>query len=530
MAAQAVAQAAYATIVTASALRTRPAASRGKTVHLAYRRGNGSSAGRSCRLSLAKLCVELCISSTRRSCRCQAAAGTSGADDADDGKAAAAAAFTQQLGPGDAIGKVIAAQANFMRVLVEAVGEGSIVEHNATANGVPEANLAVPAVGVELLCVVKAVMKKIKKRVLVGDSVIVRAIDWVDKRGMIEDVADRRNEIPDVAIANVDHLLLLFSLTRPALERKQLDKFLVAAEASGVPVTLALNKMDLIEPEIRDSWRERLEGWGYKPVMISVYTGQNVAELRPTLVDRVTVVAGPSGVGKSSLINHLRSNSVNGHDVAAETDLETQLAVGTVSERDGRGRHTTRHVELLKMPNGGLLADTPGFSQPSLNNISSEQLPMCFPEIRTRLETSACAFANCTHRAEPDCAARGDWERYDHYAALMNQVEKREQAERQTMNKRETSVRYKSKGSGATQMEPKLEMKKHRRESRRQRTQTLQDVLTEEKQEEESAAEEASLFNGHDSVPQTDAPLHTAVSLDNEQPSPSDSEQLSTKS
>ena len=169
-----------------------------------------------------------------------------------------------------AVGQVIAAQANFMRVFLERTGldeqaEGAFVrEENGGADdrssaNVPSTSGAVNAwevncgakAGTELLCVVRAVLKKIKRRVLVGDRVLVSGIDWVDRRGMVEDVLDRRSEIAEPPVANVEHLLILFAFDRPKLEPIALSRFLVEAESTGIPFTLILNKADLVPQKVR---------------------------------------------------------------------------------------------------------------------------------------------------------------------------------------------------------------------------------------------------------------------------------------
>lgn len=142
-----------------------------------------------------------------------------------------------------AIGTVATAQANFMRVIVQDVA-GSVKRDDGDDDDSSKT-------GVELLCVVRAVLKKIRRRVLVGDKVLVGSIDWVDRRGMIENVFHRRSEILDPPVANVDHLLVLFSLDQPKLEPFTLTRFLVEAESTRIPLTLALNKTELVSEEVR---------------------------------------------------------------------------------------------------------------------------------------------------------------------------------------------------------------------------------------------------------------------------------------
>lgn len=143
---------------------------------------------------------------------------------------------------------VASAQANFMRVNVVVPPEHSIALKNEGLK-IPEGSES--GIGVELLCVVRAVLKKIKRRVLVGDKVLVGSIDWVDRRGMIEDVYPRKSEILDPPIANADHFVVVFSMDQPKVEPFLLTRFLVEAESTGFPVTLALNKCELVSDEVR---------------------------------------------------------------------------------------------------------------------------------------------------------------------------------------------------------------------------------------------------------------------------------------
>jgi len=149
----------------------------------------------------------------------------------------------QILSPNQAIGMVASAQANFMRVIVQSAPEPS-------GSSEKESALEGSGVGVELLCVVRALLKKIRRRVMVGDKVLVGSIDWVDRRGMIENVYPRDSEILDPPIANADHFLVLFSMDQPKLEPFSLTRFLVEAESTGIPVTLALNKCELVHEEV----------------------------------------------------------------------------------------------------------------------------------------------------------------------------------------------------------------------------------------------------------------------------------------
>lgn len=357
------------------------------------------------------------------------------------------------------------------------------------------------AIGVELLCVVRAVLKKIKRRVLVGDKVLVGSIDWVDRRGMIENVFPRESEILDPPIANADHFLVLFSMDQPKLEPFSLTRFLVEAESTRIPVTLALNKCELVGEEVLAAWKSRLRQWGYVPIFCSVESKQGLDSLAFTLRERTTVIVGPSGVGKSSLINVLRNTNdppamEEGtlFDPTSGSKWFEEQRVGEVSARSGRGKHTTRHVSLLPLAGGGYLADTPGFNQPSLLRVTKHTLSEAFPEIHKMLrenEPKKCAFNNCLHIGEPGCVASGDWERYPYYFQLLDEIKIREEFQLRTMGtKREGDVRTKMGDMGVMQAEPKLEPKKHRRQSRKRVNQSILHELDEELDEDNESLED----------------------------------------
>ncbi|XP_057530895.1 small ribosomal subunit biogenesis GTPase RsgA 1, mitochondrial isoform X1 [Amaranthus tricolor] len=396
------------------------------------------------------------------------------------------------LSPNQAIGMVASAQANFMRVNVIVPPEHSIALKNEGLK-IPEGSES--GIGVELLCVVRAVLKKIKRRVLVGDKVLVGSIDWVDRRGMIEDVYPRKSEILEPPIANADHFMVVFSMDQPKVEPFLLTRFLVEAESTGFPVTLALNKCELVSDEVLVEWKTRLRHWGYAPIFCSVESKHGLDSLAFYLRDRTSVIVGPSGVGKSSVINALRSAGQSpsvAEEISGSKWLEEQR-VGEVSTRSGRGKHTTRNVSLLPLAGGGLLADTPGFNQPSLLKVTKHNLAQAFPEIQKMLQENpnGCAFNNCLHIGEPGCVVTGDWERYPYYFQLLDEIKIREEFQLRMMGtKKEDDVRKKVGDMGVTVAEPKLELKRHRRQSRKKLNQSLLDELDELDEDDEDDLED----------------------------------------
>ncbi len=342
-------------------------------------------------------------------------------------------------------GKVIAVQANYYQVLLEQEFEVSR-KH--------------------LLCTRRSRLKKIGQKVMVGDHVIVAEADYIDSRGVIAEVLPRTNELERPPVANAEQILLIFALEQPKLDPNQLSRFLVKAESTNLNICLCLNKADLVSVAAQQKWQNRLEKWGYQPVFTSLVTQQGLEELVEKLQQQISIVAGPSGVGKSSLINQLIP--------------DLQLRIGAVSGKLHRGRHTTRHVELFELPKGGWLADTPGFNQPDIH-CQPQDLIQYFPEARVKLKHSCCHFSNCLHRDEPNCAVRGDWERYEHYLRFLDQVIVQKKLQQQKPDQ-ESNVKLKIGRSGEQSYEPRLESKKYRRLSRRFRHQTVQEFDLEEEE------------------------------------------------
>lgn len=372
-------------------------------------------------------------------------------------------------------GTVLAVQANYYRVQLDEISYSNVLSRLAqqpaeeveddVAIYVPQS----PSLPTrELLCTRRSRLKKIGQQVMVGDRVVVEEPDWEGGRGAIAEVFPRQTELDRPPVANANQLLLVFAIEEPSLDPHQVTRFLVKAESTRLGVCLGLNKIDLVSPQELEHWKERLKSWGYEPLFISVENEMNLSAVLEQLQGKITIISGPSGVGKSSLINQFIPSA--------------ELRVADVSGKLGRGRHTTRHVELFELPNGGLLADTPGFNQPTIE-CEPKQLADYFPEARQRLEEGSCQFSNCLHRDEPNCVVRGDWERYEYYLEFLEEAIAYQEAQQQQSDP-ESNIKVKTKRKGTQQYEPKLESKKYRRISRRVQHQNL-DELYQDLEEEE---------------------------------------------
>jgi ribosome biogenesis GTPase / thiamine phosphate phosphatase len=310
----------------------------------------------------------------------------------------------------------------------------------------------------QLLCTRRTRLKKIGQKVMVGDRVTVAEPDWQGERGAIAQVMERASVLDRPPIANANQILLVFAIAEPNLDPNQLTRFLIKAESTGLDICLCLSKCDLVSPELQQQWQARLAKWGYPTSLISTYQGIGLEDLQQRLQGKMTIVSGPSGVGKSSLINQLIP--------------ELDLRVSHVSGKLGRGRHTTRHVALFELAAGGLLADTPGFNQPDLD-CDPEILPQYFPEIRRRLAKRPCQFNDCCHDAEPGCAVRGKWERYPLYRQLLTEAIAH-QSQQQDQANPDASLKRIDRGNDQVTYEPRLNRQKYRQASRKSRKQSEQ--------------------------------------------------------
>ncbi|MCL7746419.1 ribosome small subunit-dependent GTPase A [Halalkalibacter alkaliphilus] len=248
---------------------------------------------------------------------------------------------------------------------------------------------------------------------LVGDQVEFEAENVTD--GYILDVFERKNELIRPPIANVDQALLVFSALEPDFSPLLLDRFLVHIEANNLIPVIIISKVDLLDDSSLtgiEAFKKEYEGIGYTVLLTSTLHNNGIDKILPYLNGRVSVVAGQSGVGKSSLLNSLKP----------ELNIETN----EISSHLGRGKHTTRHVELLSI-GGGLVADTPGFSSLDFIDLEADDLSNCFPEMEER--AANCKFRGCTHTSEPKCAVKAAYDqgeisstRMKHYLQFLDEI------------------------------------------------------------------------------------------------------------
>ncbi|MNB81632.1 putative ribosome biogenesis GTPase RsgA [compost metagenome] len=262
-------------------------------------------------------------------------------------------------------------------------------------------------------CRGRGILKKKGTSPLVGDRIMYILTE--NGEGMVDEVLPRESELIRPPVANVKLAVLLFSVREPDMNLNLLDKFLVHIEHSGLEPLIVLTKQDLAddEGEATAQVKEMYEKIGYEVMVTSSLNGSGSEELRARLAGSISVFSGQSGVGKSTLLNRL----------VPSLELET----GEISMRLGRGRHTTRHVELIDIGGGGFVADTPGFSQLDFLELGVEELSVCFREFASYAEN--CKFRGCSHLHEPGCKVKEAWEageiadsRYEHYKLFFNEM------------------------------------------------------------------------------------------------------------
>ncbi len=266
-------------------------------------------------------------------------------------------------------------------------------------------------------CKAKGIFRKEKKKPLVGDEVKIEVLDDIKKEGNIVEILPRRNELIRPAVSNIDQALVVFAVTDPSPHFHLLDRFLVMMDLKDIPVILCFNKRDIAQDSQIAELKEVYEACGYPILFTSAKEKDNIGQLKRLLKGKTTAVAGPSGVGKSSLINLVQS----------AVEMET----GSISRKIARGKHTTRHSELLVIEEGSYIMDTPGFSSLYISEIDKEELKYCFREFAQYEGT--CKFHGCSHVHEPGCAVKQAVEegkihkiRYKDYTDMYQELKEKE--------------------------------------------------------------------------------------------------------
>ena len=265
-------------------------------------------------------------------------------------------------------------------------------------------------------CKAKGVFRKEKIKPLVGDNVRIEILDEEHKTGNSVEIFPRKNELIRPAVANIDQALVVFAVTKPAPHFNLLDRFLAMMERKEIPVVLCFNKKDIAtSPEIAEL-EAIYEKCGYPIVFTSALEQENIEEIRRLLLKKTTAIAGPSGVGKSSLINLLQN--------------QVQMETGTISRKIERGKHTTRHSELIAVDADSYIMDTPGFSSLYVNDFEKEELKYYFREFASY--EGQCRFQGCDHVHEPGCAVKEALEegkihpiRYKNYLEMYTELKEK---------------------------------------------------------------------------------------------------------
>ena len=266
-------------------------------------------------------------------------------------------------------------------------------------------------------CKAKGIFRNKSVKPLVGDNVVIDIIDPIQKKGNIVEILDRENELIRPAVANIDQAMIVFAVSRPDPNLNLLDRFLVMMEHQNIETIICFNKTDIGEDDFMDYLKQIYNDAGYRVIFSNATGDDGINEIKQLLKCKSTVFAGPSGVGKSSILNALTS--------------EYKMETGDLSEKIGRGKHTTRHSEIFAIDDATYVFDTPGFSSLFVPGMTKERLQDYFPEFLDHSEK--CRFIGCAHINEPDCAVKAAVEdekihktRYDNYKLIYTELKNRE--------------------------------------------------------------------------------------------------------
>lgn len=264
-------------------------------------------------------------------------------------------------------------------------------------------------------CKARGIFRKDELTPLVGDRVLFSVTESLKKKGNIEEIKERSSFLERPAVANTDQLIAVIAIKSPEPDMLLMDKLLVTAGKKEINTVICINKTDLDEENVMEEMSEPYIKAGYRVIGTSSVSNTGFDELMMVLTGRISVFAGQSGVGKSTLLNRIMNTMV----------MET----GGLSRKTERGRHTTRHVELISLADGGFVVDTPGFSLFELSGITHTELQYHYPEFREHI--GRCRFTGCSHVDEPGCSVKtavdnkqvngGRYARYTELYAILRQ-------------------------------------------------------------------------------------------------------------
>ena len=267
-------------------------------------------------------------------------------------------------------------------------------------------------------CKARGIFRKDEITPLPGDIVSLTIIDENNKKGSIDKIHERHSQLIRPAVANVNQVIIVLSIKSPAPDLLLLDKLLVMAEHQNIDAIVCINKIDLVSAEEYSKIYEAYSKAGYKVIPLSTKTGEGLDQLKKSLNGRISVLAGQSGVGKSTILNRIINSQI--------------MKTGNISEKIERGRHTTRHAELVRVEKEGYLVDTPGFSSLGIANIKYDELALYYREFENYME--GCRFTRCSHVNEPQCGIKDavskgliDTGRYERYISLYNSLKQQKQ-------------------------------------------------------------------------------------------------------
>ena len=262
-------------------------------------------------------------------------------------------------------------------------------------------------------CRAKGIFRNVHMKPLVGDNVCIDILDEQAMEGNVTEILPRKNELLRPAVANIDQALIIFAIVKPDPNFNLLDRFLIRMERQKLPCIICFNKQDIASEEERGALQKAYETCGYQVLFVSAVKQDGIEQLRDLLAGKTTTVAGPSGVGKSTIINCLHP----------EANMET----GSISRKIERGKHTTRHSEIFALGEDTYIMDTPGFTSLAISEILKEELAVYYPEFRQY--EPYCRFRGCAHINEPDCRVKeaaqcGDISqvRYENYKMLYQEL------------------------------------------------------------------------------------------------------------